>query len=228
MRAIWECLLLWLGQGQNFKDFSIPLFHNVLLWGLTVHSTKKCMNFLPKWISKQLPKFISKQGSVHLVSDKVLMKAFLIMTELPFGQCELESCISLAGIIKVAYGFTVSCSCFDCIGLEAGCEVFSLPWYAVVIRTLRFLSGCLLFMEYWVIRVLGFPDGSDGKVSACNAGDMGSIPGSGRSPGEGNGNPLQYFCLGNSMDGGAWVGSVHGVAKSWTWLSDFTFTFHSQ
>ena len=51
---------------------------------------------------------------------------------------------------------------------------------------------------------LGFPGGSDGKVSARSAGDPGSIPGSGRSPGEGNGNPLQYPCLENPMDGGAW------------------------
>ena len=51
---------------------------------------------------------------------------------------------------------------------------------------------------------LGFPGGSDGKASACNAGDPGSIPGSGRSPGEGNGNPLQHSCLENLMDGGAW------------------------
>ena len=50
---------------------------------------------------------------------------------------------------------------------------------------------------------LGFPGGSDGKASACNVGDPGSIPGLGRSPGEGNGNPLQYSCLENSMDGGA-------------------------
>ena len=50
----------------------------------------------------------------------------------------------------------------------------------------------------------GFPGGSDNKVSACNVGDPGSIPGLGRSPGEGNGNPLQYSCLENSMDGGAW------------------------
>ena len=49
-----------------------------------------------------------------------------------------------------------------------------------------------------------FPDGSDGKESACNAGDLGSIPGLGRSPGEANGNPLQYSCLENPMDGGAW------------------------
>ena len=50
----------------------------------------------------------------------------------------------------------------------------------------------------------GFPGGSDGKASACNVGDPGSIPVSGRSPGEGNGNPLHYSCLENSMDGGAW------------------------
>ena len=57
--------------------------------------------------------------------------------------------------------------------------------------------------EKTVIHV-GFPGGSDGKASACNAGDPGLIPGSGRSPGEGNGNPLQYSCLENSMDGGPW------------------------
>ena len=68
-----------------------------------------------------------------------------------------------------------------------------------------------------------FPGGSDGKASAYNAGDPGSIPGSGRSPGEGNGNPLQYSCLENPMEGGA---TVHGVAKSQTRLRDFTFTFH--
>ena len=73
---------------------------------------------------------------------------------------------------------------------------------------------------------MGFPGGSEVKVSACNAGDLGSIPGSGGSPGEGNGNPLQYSCLENPMDGGAWWATVHGVAKSWTQLSDFTFTFH--
>ena len=52
--------------------------------------------------------------------------------------------------------------------------------------------------------VMGFPCGSDGKASACNAGDQGSIPGLGRSPGEGNSNPLQYSCLKNPMDRGAW------------------------
>ena len=59
------------------------------------------------------------------------------------------------------------------------------------------------------------------KASACNAGNPGSIPGSGKSSGEGNGNPLQYSCLENLMDG-AWKATVHGVTKSQTWLSDFT------
>ena len=67
--------------------------------------------------------------------------------------------------------------------------------------------------------------GSDGKASVYNAGDPGSIPGLGRSPGEGNGNPLQYSCLENPMDGGAWQATVHGVAKNQTRLSYFTFTF---
>ena len=63
-----------------------------------------------------------------------------------------------------------------------------------------------------------FPHSSVGKESACNAGDLGSIPGSGRSPGEGTGNPLQYSCLENSMDRGTWQAAVHGVTKSRTRL----------
>ena len=74
-----------------------------------------------------------------------------------------------------------------------------------------------------LILPLGFPGGSEVKASACNAGDLGSIPGSGRSPGEGNGNLLQYSCLENPMDRGAWWATVHRVAKSRTRLSDFTF-----
>ena len=71
-----------------------------------------------------------------------------------------------------------------------------------------------------------FPGGSEVKASASNAGDLGSIPGSGRPPGEGNGNPRQYSCLENPMDGGAWQATVHGVAKSRTQLSDFTLLSH--
>ena len=60
----------------------------------------------------------------------------------------------------------------------------------------------------------GFPHSSVGKESVCKAGDPGSIPGLGRSPGEGNGNPLQYSCLENPMDRGAWQATVHGVARA--------------
>ena len=70
--------------------------------------------------------------------------------------------------------------------------------------------------------IRGFPGGSEGKASAYNAGDLGSVPGWGRSPGEGNGNPLQYYYLENPMDGEAWWATVHGVAKSQTQLSNFT------
>ena len=68
---------------------------------------------------------------------------------------------------------------------------------------------------------LDFPAGSDGKASPYNVRDPGLIPGLGRSSGEGNGNPLQYSCLENPMDGGAWQATVHGVAKSQTRLSHF-------
>ena len=68
---------------------------------------------------------------------------------------------------------------------------------------------------------------SEVKASACDAGDLGSVPGLGRSPGGGHGNPLQYSCLENPMDGGAWWATVHGVTTSRTRLSDFTFT-HSK
>ena len=63
---------------------------------------------------------------------------------------------------------------------------------------------------------MGFPASSDGKESVCNAGNPGLIPGSGRSPGGGNGNPLQYSCLENPMDRGAWRATAHGVTKSGT------------
>ena len=61
---------------------------------------------------------------------------------------------------------------------------------------------------------MGFPGGSDGKESTCNAGDLGSMPGLGRSPGGGHGNPLQRSCLENPMDRGAWRATVHEVTKS--------------
>ena len=85
--------------------------------------------------------------------------------------------------------------------------------------TRQIFVGKVMSLLFNMLSRLGFPGGSEVKASACNAGDLGSIPGSGRSPGEGNGNPLQYSCLENPMDRGVWWATVHGVAKSRTRLS---------
>ena len=82
------------------------------------------------------------------------------------------------------------------------------------------MAGVFLHQKLHFDKHLIFPGGSNGKESACNAGDTGSIPGLGKSSGEGNGYPLQYSCLENSMDRGARWSTVHGVEKSWTQLSD--------
>ena len=76
------------------------------------------------------------------------------------------------------------------------------------------IVGFSYIIPYTVDSRPGSPGGSDGKESACNAGYPGSIPGSGKSLGEGNGHPLQYSCLESSMDRGAWWAPVHGVTKS--------------
>ena len=84
---------------------------------------------------------------------------------------------------------------------------------------MNFLKNSCIYVYIRIhihMHVYGLPWWLSGKESTCQAGDAGSIPGSGRSPGEGNGNPLQYSCLGNPMDRGAWGATVQRVAKSWT------------
>ena len=71
----------------------------------------------------------------------------------------------------------------------------------------------LVKLKSFIVSILGFPDGSDSKESTCNAGDPSSIPGSGRYPGERNGNPFQYFCLENPVERGAWWAIVQGVTR---------------
>ena len=113
--------------------------------------------------------------------------------------------------------------CYDwCILLAKLCQ--PLPCFILYSKTKFACYSGYFLISYFCIPC--FPGGSEGKASACNAGDLGSIPGSGRSPREGNGNPFQYSCLENPMDRGAWRAIVYEVAKSRTQLSDFTFTFH--
>ena len=111
---------------------------------------------------------------------------------------------------------------------------FSIRSFQIILRHGRFsVTKPKPFLELiwikwylWNFIWLGFPGGSESKESACSTGDGSLIPGSGRSPEEGNGYPLQYSCLENFKDRGAWRGTVHGVTKSQTWLNDF-HTFHN-
>ena len=85
----------------------------------------------------------------------------------------------------------------------------------MIIEVLYIKTWKIHLKQYSAVNIL-ISLGSEGKESACSAGQPGSIPGSGRSPGDGNGNPLQYSCLKNSMDRGAWWATVHEAAKSQT------------
>ena len=109
-----------------------------------------------------------------------------------------------------------------------GDEMFFKFITVVDVQLCGYTKGIEYLNRWYLNDTMGFAGGSEVKASACNAGDLSSIPGLGRSPGEGNGNPLQYSCLENPMDGGAWWATVHGVAKSWTQLSNFTLTIQYQ
>ena len=89
-----------------------------------------------------------------------------------------------------------------------------MPSMGVPVLPLMLKRWLCIHLSFPLECQLGFPGGSVGKESACNARNLGSIPELGRSPGEGNGNPFQSSCLENSMDRGAWQATAHGVAKS--------------
>ena len=104
--------------------------------------------------------------------------------------------------------------------------MFSKSYLKFYQAMLRINSFCMAFViELESIKCWASLVAQRVKASACNVGDLSSIPGLGRYPGERNGNPFQYSCLENPMDREAWWATVHGVAKSQTRLSDFTFTF---
>ena len=120
---------------------------------------------------------------------------------------------------KLEWPFCQLCKYCCCCSVAKSCLILcypmscSMPGFPVLHCLQEFAQTCV----HWVS--IG---GSDDKEFACNAGDAGLITGSGRSPREENGNPLQYSCLENSMDRGTWWATVHGVTKSWIRLSDFT------
>ena len=127
----------------------------------------------------------------------------------PFLLFWLSSCfclLLLSIFLRQMQGFQQCCPC-------------ALGWISLFFMLLLSVLFLLLSnLGTTLISDWNFPGGSDGKESHA-----GSIPESGRSPGEGNGNPLQYSCLENSMDRGVWRATVHGVIKSWTWLSGYHF-----
>ena len=104
-------------------------------------------------------------------------------------------------------------------------KLWYLDWYKHLVakNKILFYNTLIYMSEYklnFIDQCMGLPYSSDGKESACNAEDLGSVPGSGRSSAERNGNPLQYSCLEKPMDRGAWWATVQSIAKSWTQLSD--------
>ena len=113
-----------------------------------------------------------------------------------------------------------------CESLHLIGPVITITLFPRCFLQLVFKMGKLVFPLYRVWNK-GFPGSSEGKESACSVGDPGLIPELGRSPGEGNGNPLQYSCLENSMERGAWRVIVHAVAKTQTQLSDYHTHTHS-
>ena len=139
-----------------------------------------------------------------------------------------EGCSSTVGFLCPAVSFQI---CLPCSVSLSEWIIQSAAWTDLLSGEQKGTLASPAFFECfsdWKFPLPldgGFPGGSDSKASVRNAGDPGLIAGSGRSPGEGNGNPLQYSYLENSTDGGAWWATVHGAAKSRTRLSDFTFTF---
>ena len=112
----------------------------------------------------------------------------------------------------MSFGFSNSTYKWDIIVFIFFC-LASIIWHNVL-QNPSMSSQTAGFPSFYGWIIFCFPGGSSGKESTCNAGDPGSIHGKGRSPAEGNGNPLQYFCLEKSTDRGAWRATVHGVAKN--------------
>ena len=158
-----------------------------------------------RWQPTRLPRPWGSPGNNTGVGCHFLLQCMEVKRESEVGQL----CPTLSNPMDCTLPGSSIHGIFQARVLEWGAIAFS----AYLHRLLK---------PFW-FPLLGFPGSSEVKVSVCNMGDPGSIPGLGRSPGEGNGNPLQDSCLENPMDREAWWATVRGVAKSWTRLSDFTY-----
>ena len=134
----------------------------------------------------------------------------------------LRKNIYMCTCVLVAQLCPTLCNPMDCSPLGSSflgiLQARILEWFAISFSNIYMCVCMYIYIYIWQ----GFPGGSDSKASVYNVGDPDSVPGLRRSPGEGNGNLLQYSCLKNSVDGVAWKATVHGIAKSRTRLSNFT------
>ena len=146
--------------------------------------------------------------AIHILEQFKMRKTFTLPSYIPF----LNLFISLSRSKFMVY---VICMVYVM-------TVFILGWKRQGTQNgmICIYDICSCREKNFLFTLLAFPGGSVEKESAYNAGDWGSKPGSGRSPGEENGNPLQYSCLENSMDRGSWWATVRGIPKSWTGLRD--------
>ena len=134
----------------------------------------------------------------------------------------MELLISMIVLFLIFWGTTILFSIVAAAICIPNNSTWGFPFLHILTDT------CYLLSFWWQpLWHVSFPDGSNSKEFACHAGDPGSVPGLGKFPEKGHGNPLQYSCLENPMDRGAWRAIVHGVTQSQTQLSDqhfFTFT----
>ena len=129
---------------------------------------------------------------------------------------------AIIDLIRFQYAILFSVICFFSL-FSFLCFFPIFLWVASTLLEFHFVVSIVLSLykySFLIVVSQGIPGGSDSKESACNVGDLGLSPELRRNPGEESGIPLQYSCLENLMDRGAWRIPVHGIAKSWTQLSD--------
>ena len=163
--------------------------------------------------------------SLSFITLLLLLSGIPLGKEYGFIPYSIDYKIKLSMYLLILFKMTCFCFVLFCW------PVFILQFsHSVVSDSLRSYglqhSWPPCVYTYKCLLIVGFPGGSAGKESVCDAGNPGSVRRLGRSPGEEKGNPLQYSCLENSMDRGAWQAPVHGVTKSWTQLSDYHSNYY--